>query len=278
MRDTIAANAWNIGANRFRLLLCCFFMCLLAVLPGASQEDNLTCQSISVAGYANVAFCLPSEVSVVLEDLAEANYTKGREAKALLILNSNEVYLHLLYPCTIHAGLSESEIKSHIEAYDPHIKTAGYIVSPLAVNNWQAVWGEIGNWTFVAWQAADNALALMYLDTNMPDEIQSNFLQSLDISVDQTISPLSPEYCQQMNLNQTAQPAIISRDSITGSYVSAEGNLSNYQGSEAEAGTARFEETRERMAYEMEETRQRLDETKERLEGYGMIQSPFILT
>jgi hypothetical protein len=235
-----------------------------------------------MAGYADAGFCLPTWVPTVLEDLAEANYTAGREVKALMLFDESEVYLHLLYPCAIRAGLSELELKSEIEAYDPHIKDAGYGAQDITIGGLPAVWGRVGNWTFVAYQPADSALALMYFEASLPQEIGSSFLNSLNINVNQTASPLWPGYCYQTPITKV-QPVTAYANASDYSQRNMDYDRQDYdqqysQGPEAEARLARFESTKERMMSDMEDTKERLDETREHLEGYGMIPSPSIQT
>lgn len=277
MISTIAGAVRQKEIIKLRLISGCILLCLLTALPVTAQGVDMTCQSVDMAGYANAGFCLPTGVSVVQEDLAEANYTGGREIKALLLFDESEVYLHLLYPCTIR-GISESEIKSQIEAYDPHIKTAGYGTPPISVNGLPAVWGRTGNWTFVAYQPVDNALALIYFEASLPVEIGASFLDSLNIDVNQTVSPLYSGYCSQTVLGQKADPAVANKDASTYSQNDIDYNQHYSQGPEAEARMVRFEATKERMTSDMEDTKERLEETKERLGGYGLIPNPFIHT
>jgi len=283
----IAPIAGSVCKNKktvLNVLLGCLLLCPLIALPVAAQSTGQTCQSTDMAGYADAAFCLPTWVSTVLEDLAEANYTTGREVKALLLFDESEVYLHLLYPCVIHAGLSELELKSEIETYDPHIAAAGYGAQPITIGGLPAVWGRVGNWTFISYQPADNVLALIYFEEGLPQEIGSSFLNSLNININQTVSPLWPGYCYQTPIAKVEPVAVYGNASNYSQNYNYNGQEEmNYgqqypQGPEAEARLTRFEATKERMMSNMEDTKERLDETKERLEGYGMIPNPFIQT
>jgi hypothetical protein len=169
------------------------------------------------------------------------------------------------------------ELKSEIEAYDPHIAAAGYGAQPITIGGMPAVWGRTGNWTFVSYQPSDSALALIYFEEGLPQEIGSSFLNSLNINVNQTVSPLWPGYCYQTPIEKVEPVAAYGNASTYGQ------NDMNYdqqysQGPEAEARLARFEATKERMESNIEDTKERLGETEERLDGYGMIPSPFIQT
>jgi hypothetical protein len=280
MIGKLARTVRLIGLADMKLLLGCFLLCLLTALPAAAQGADLTCQTIDIAGYANASFCLPTGVSVVKEDLAEVNYTEGREVKAVLSFDTSEIYLHLLYPCIISAGMPESEIKPHIEAYDPQIKDAGYGAQPITVEGRPAVWGNVGNWTFVAYQPADNAIMLMYLDDSLSEEVGSRFLESLEVSVNQAVTPLPPGYCARVNPGPTAEayPAYRNISSYSKNDIDYDLVNNNYQKPVAEARMERFEATKEQMMSEMEDTKEKLDETKERLGGYGMIPNPFFQT
>lgn len=280
MTSKLARTVRQIGPADMKLLLGCFLLCLLTALSAAAQGTDLTCQSVDMAGYANASFCLPTGVSVVNEDLAEVNYTEGREVKALLRFDMSEIYLHLLYPCIISAEMSESEIKSHIEAYDPQIKIAGYGAESIVVNGKPAVWGNVGNWTFVAYQPADNAIMLMYLDDSLPGEVGSGFLEGLEVSVNQAVTPLPPGYCSNANPGQTAETyaAYGNVSSYSKSDIDYDLVNNNYQKPNAEARMERFEAAKEQMVSDMEDTKERLNEAKENLGGYGMIPNPFFQT
>lgn len=278
MIATIARTVRQKEATESKLLLGGFVLCILTAMPATAESMDMTCQTVDMAGYANVSFCLPTGVSVSQVDLAEANYSEGREVKTLLLFDMSEVDLHLLYPCAISAGMQESDIKSQIEAFDTKIEAEDYNTLPLSINGQTAVWGQAGNWTFVAYQPEYNALALMYLEDSMPEEIRSSFLEALEIMLNQAVSPLWPGYCTQTSQEQKAEPAVIYKNASSYSNNDIDYNLQNSQGPEAEARMARFEATKERMMSEMEDTKERLEETKERLGGYGMIPNPLFQT
>ncbi|MDM7911901.1 MAG: hypothetical protein QUS09_02285 [Methanotrichaceae archaeon] len=260
--------------TELKLLLGGFLLCLLIAMPATAESMDLTCRSADMAGYANVSFCLPAGVSVSQEDLSEANYTGGREVRALLLFDTSEVHLHLLYPCSISGVMQDSDVKSQIEAFDPDIEAASYSDLPLSVNGQPAIWGQSGNWTFVAYQVADNALALIYFEEGLPEEILSSFLEALEIRVNEAVSPLWSGYCAGISPEQKAEPAVVYKNASSYSNSDIDYELHNSQGSNAEARMARFEATKERMMSEMEETKKRLEETKERLGGYGIIPNP----
>lgn len=261
-------------AARIKLLLGCLLLCILTALSACAQDTNLVCQSVDMAGYASVNFCLPSDVFVTQKDLAEVNYTEGREVKSLLLLNGNEVYLHLIYPCAIKAGLSESEVKSPIEAFDPEIKMADYRTEPISISGRPAVWGQSGNWTFTAYQPADMALAVIYFPESLNQDIMSRFLEGLDISVNETVSPLWPGYCVQERLQRTENESLPVLVKIEEGNYSNENQPKFQESPEAEKRLVRFEATRERMMSDMEETKKRLEKTEENLGGFGMIPNP----
>ncbi len=263
-------------AIELKLLFSGFLLCLLTAMPAAAGSMDLACQSIDMAGYANISFCLPAGVPVSQVDLAEANYTGGREVKTLLLFDTNEMDLHLLYPCAISTEMQEPDIKSQVKAFDKKIEEADYSTLPISINGRPAVWGQAGNWTFAAYQPADNALALMYFDESMPESIRSSFLEALEIMVNQMVSPLWPGYCTQTSPAQTTGDAVIYKNASSYSDSDTDYNPPNPGGPEAEARMARFEATKERMMSEMEDTKERLEETKERLGGYGMIPNPLL--
>ncbi len=198
-----------------------------------------------------------------------------------MLFDGNEIYLHLLYPCAVRARLSQSQLKSEIEAYDTHIDAADYGAQPISIDGQEAVWGKVGNWTFVSYQPADNALALIYFGESLPEEIGSSFLTSLNIEVNRTVSPLWPGYCiQSVPVRSPAATAVAISGTSPDIQSDENNNYNQRNPSEqvAEDRLARFEATEERMMSGMESTKARLDEARGRLAEYGADPGPFIQT
>lgn len=237
-------------------LQCFLLLCLLTSLP-AVAEENQSCKGADMAGYATLAFCLPADVAVLPEALAEGNYTEGREVKALLILNESRVFLHLLFPCRMpSANMEPAELRSRIEAFDPSLKEMTYNTAPLNISGRQALWGGDANRTFAFFQPSNQTLALVLMDENLTEKVRMSLLGSLQITVSQNNSPLLPGYC--------AEPEAAAAN--------AENNTNAYyqyhpteRGGDVEARLARFEAAKEQMAAESEATKERLDAAKERL-------------
>jgi len=61
---TIAILPCRSVPLELKLLFISILLCLLAFLPAAAQEDNITCTSADLGGYAELGFCLPENVIV----------------------------------------------------------------------------------------------------------------------------------------------------------------------------------------------------------------------
>jgi len=180
---TIAILPCRSVPLELKLLFISILLCLLAFLPAAAQEDNITCTSADLGGYAELGFCLPENVIVEPENLEEANYTAGREVRAFMLLNGSRVSLHLLYPCQApQTELEPEAMKSLLEAYDPAMMQANYSDSMLSIRNRSALWGEVDSQIFVAYQPSNQTPVLILMDGNMSDELMVAFLGDLRIT------------------------------------------------------------------------------------------------
>ncbi|VVB66851.1 Uncharacterised protein [uncultured archaeon] len=239
-----------------RLLFISILLCLLASLPAAAQGDNVTCTSADMGSYAELGFCLPENVVVEPETLDEVNYTAGREVRASLRLNGSEVSLHLLYPCQApQMELGPAAMRSLLEAYDPAMLQANYSDSNLSIGNRSALWGEVANQIFVAYQPTNRTPALILMDGNMSDALMVGFLADLRITPKEGSSPLPPGYCP----DSMVAPA----------EVNGKGNLSANAEASSQLGETTGESTqtklmtgREKMAADMQAAKERMAATK----------------
>ena len=111
------------------LLFCCITFGLLTALSSAAQGDNLTRivmpMSDELNNYAELAYILPSQVTVEADTLQVLNYTGGKEVKASILLNGSRVSLYLLYPCQPpQTELDPAALKTLLAATDPAIMQA----------------------------------------------------------------------------------------------------------------------------------------------------------
>jgi hypothetical protein len=175
-----------------RMLLVCGIVIGLMAALGAAVEENAqnkdVCTGAEMGNYAKLVFCLPPEVVVEPETMAEANYTEGREVAASMLLDGNRVGLHLLYPCQApQQELQPPELKPYLEGYDPLLAQATYnesVPGPL-------LWGQIGNQMFIAYQPNNQTIALILMDMNMSESMMTTFLGNLSIAVNEGIAPPS---------------------------------------------------------------------------------------
>ena len=246
-----------------KLLFICFLLCLLASLPAAAQEDNVTCTSADMGSYAELGFCLPKDVVVEPETLEEVNYTAGREVRASMLLNGSRVSLHLLYPCQPpQTELEPAAMKSLIEAYDPAMMQANYSDSNLSIGDRPALWGEVANQIFVAYQPTNQTPALILMDGSMSDELMVGFWGDLRITPKEGSSPLLPGYCP----DSTAAPAEVNVESNPAASAEASSQLTGE--TTAESRQAKLMSGKERMAADMEAAKERLAAAKEKMMGY----------
>lgn len=170
-------------------LLFVFFICLAtAQCQGASPA----CHSMDIGNYANMSFCIPAEASVVPGTLTEDNYSQGEDVIMSLLLNGSKVGLHLLYPCEIKEGLTPSGLRESVNAFDPEMAQANYNLTPMNISGQKALWAVLDNMTFVVYQPANNTVAIIFFDEDMPYLMKLSFLESLRINIG---SELPERYC-----------------------------------------------------------------------------------
>jgi hypothetical protein len=242
-----------------------FVLCLLTSLPAAAQADSLTPFSADLDGYAKLGFYVPSEAAVEPEDLAEANYTEGREVKATLLINGSRVSLHLLYPCQAPvAQLEPAALKAAIDGYNSGMAQAVYNPTPLNVSGQSASWGQVSNQIFVAYQPSVQTIALVLIDESLDETSMEYLLGSLQITVNKGSSPLWPGFCPDTS-GSTAAPAKAASENVA---VAAGSNLLENLKSGGEARETRLETGKERMSSDMEAAQERLAAAKNKLKGF----------
>ena len=247
-----------------KLLFGCFLLFVLGSMTVGAQADKYSCMNADLKGYAELAFCLPPEVNVNPESLAEANYTEGRDVQASLLFNESRVYVHLVYPCQALKGeTGTADLRSALESFDPALKDASYSPTALNITGKSALWGQDGNRIFVAYQPSEKTFAVILMDESLSESAMESFLGSLQINVNEGSTPLTPGYCGE----PTAVPAMVIPAKVVPEKVPSVIDQKPLQGPGAEARMGRLESSQEKMAADMEASQERLADMKERLEG-----------
>ena len=183
------------------LLFCCITLGLMTALSAAAAPEKDVCTGAEMGSYAKLVFCLPPEVVVEPETMAEANYTGGSEVAASMLLDGNRVELHLLYPCQApQKELKPADLKPYLEAFDPIMAQATYNESEQG----PALLGQLGNRNLIAYQPNNLTVALVLADINMSAKMMTTFLGNLSIAVNEGAAP--PSNCPDTTI-ATVAPA-----------------------------------------------------------------------
>lgn len=173
------------------LLFCGIMLALISVFSVAVAQEKDVCTGAEMGSYAKLVFCLPPEVVVEPETMAESNYTDGREVGASMLLDGYRVELHLLYPCEApQRELETTELKPYLEAFDPIMAQTVYNESETG----PALLGKLGNRNLIAYQPNNMTVAMILTDVNMSANMMANFLGNLSIAVNEGVTP--PGNCQ----------------------------------------------------------------------------------
>jgi hypothetical protein len=254
-----------------KLLFGCFLLFVLGSMTVGAQADKYSCMNADMKGYAELAFCLPPEVNVNPESLAEANYTEGRDVQASLLFNESRVYVHLVYPCQALKGeLGTEDLRSALESFDPALMNASYSPNPLNISGKNALWGQDENRIFVAYQPSSQTIAVIFMDESLSESAMESFLGSFQINVNEGSSPLTPGYCGE----PTEVPAEVAPATVVPETTKGVSGQKPLQGPGAEARMGRLESSQEKMASDMEAAQERLAAMKERLGGGSSPQWP----
>jgi hypothetical protein len=163
--------------------------------------------------YAELAYILPSRVNVEADTLQVLNYTDGREVKASILLNGSRVSLYLLYPCqTPQALLETGALKTLLAASDPAILKANYSDTLLAISGRPAIWGQMANQIFAAYQPTNQTAAVVVMDGSLPEETMADFLGNLSITPNEGVTPLTPGYCPDTTVATASTGAPVSAE------------------------------------------------------------------
>lgn len=267
------------------LLYGCIMLIFMVSLQAAAQGETTSCMAADLKGYAELDFCLPPEVAVNPEAITVANYTEGREVKASMLFNESNVFLHLLYPCPAPMALLEpADLRSRIAVFAPVLETANYSSTELSIAGRPALWGQLENTIFAAYQPANQTIALVLMDGRMNETVMVSFLESLQIIINESESPLWPGYCAetspaqpqaQESVNPGTNSSPLSNNPLTEDNALTENNalMSNdlltdnsqqVTNNASTAGTkqSEYEAGKARMAADIEAAKQKLEEAR----------------
>jgi hypothetical protein len=262
------------------VLFCCIILGLLTVLPAASQSDNLTRITMPMSekmnNYAELAYILPSRVNVEADTLQVYNYTGGRDVKASILLNGSRVSLYLLYPCQPPQALLETgALKTLLAASDPAILKANYSDTLLAISGRPAIWGQMANQIFAAYQPTNQTAAVVVMDGGLPEETMADFLGNLSITPNEGVTPLWPGYCPDTTVT-TAASTVAPVSAETTAAPANETAVANPAPSTPAAATPTVAEIvkgktmsrNEKMAADRAAALAKLDEERQKMKGY----------
>jgi hypothetical protein len=250
-------------------------LCLL--LSASAQSPSYACQSISMGQYASFSFCLPSNATSTQGSSYQADYAGGRDVGASFFINGSAASLDLLYPCQIGENLTRTQIISALKTYDSHLSQAFYSTDEAEVNDKNAVFGSYGNGSFVAFQPSTNTVAALFFSGGVGMGAQAKLLSSLELVVNETATPLTPNYCSQINSNSTGNGIVAGMPSASSvsppmtiiSQVPMQPQQPFFRGMGpgSEARMTRIEAALESLNSALEASQEKLGQTKENLTG-----------
>lgn len=259
------------------LLFCCITFGLLTALPSAAQGDNLTRIVMPISdksnNYAELAYILPSQVTVEADTLQVLNYTGGKEVKASILLNGSRVSLYLLYPCQPpQTELDPAALKTLLAATDPAIMQANYSDTLLGISGRPAIWGLMSTQVFAAYQPTNQTAAVIVMDGGLNEETMTDFLGNLTITPNEGVSPLTPGYCP----DTTTAPAETATVSAEATATPAEETAVDNPAPSEPAAKPTLEETvkdnaasrNEKMAADRAAAIAKLEEARKKMKGF----------
>jgi len=192
----IAIMPCRSAPRGLKMLFGCLLLCLLTCMPAAAQAGSINSFKAPLKDYAELNFTLPSEVAVETGSISEGNYTEGRYVTASLRLNESKIALYLIYPCEApETWLDAVGLKSLVDGFAPGLNQTVYSPSPLNISDIPALWGQLNNQILVAYQPSSQTFSLTFIDENVTEDVVEYLLGSLQITVNESSSPLWPGYC-----------------------------------------------------------------------------------
>ncbi|UEC42092.1 MAG: hypothetical protein METHAR1v1_330001 [Methanothrix sp.] len=162
------------------------------------QEEEIVGYGFSLKEYAEVSFAIPAEFDemVQAESLDEGNYSEGKYVVASLLFDDSRVFMLLLYPC----GLTGEELDalglvSALNGFNRAYEQATYSEDPINISGRQAYVGQLEDQLIMVYQPSDLTVSVIFIDEKINPEALDYFVPSLQITVNEAITPLYPEYC-----------------------------------------------------------------------------------
>jgi hypothetical protein len=164
--------------------------------------------------------------------------------------------------------LETGALKTLLAASDPAILKANYSDTLLAISGRPAIWGQMANQIFAAYQPTNQTAAVVVMDGSLPEETMADFLGNLSITPNEGVTPLSPGYCPDTTVATAAS---------TVAPVSAETTaVANPAPSTPAAATPTVAETaknnalsaKEKQAADRAAALAKLDEARQKMKGY----------
>lgn len=216
----IAVMPCSSAPGWLKILFGCVMLCLLICMPAAAQDENATQaedtaqdENLTWIGgdlydYAEIGFAVPKEVEDIVEaeSLSEGNYSEGRYVQATLLFNGSRVFVLLLYPCDPPEGeLDALGLKAVAESFSPELNQTVYSPDPYLIGDRPAIWGMIGNQALVVYQPSNlttSVISAIFIDGNVTEDVVVYFPESLRITVNESSSPLTPGYCEGLEMGE----------------------------------------------------------------------------
>lgn len=204
-------TCWPAGIGL--LISLCILLGLLAANLAAAQEDieeNFIPLRMPIGDevntYAEFVTIVPSAAEAKAVAQETLNYPGGKDIKTSILLNESAIDIFLLYPCQPPVGLLDTEeLKSLLASADKNILLANYSENELFIGEKPAIWGALGPSILAAYQPNNQTAALIVMDSNLDEDTLFNFLVYMNITVDESITPIPPGYCSDVTaINETA--------------------------------------------------------------------------
>ncbi len=250
-------------------------LCLL--LSASAQSPSYSCQSISLGQYASFSFCLPSNATSTQGPSYQADYAGGRDVGASFFINGSAASLDLLYPCQIEENLTRTQIISALKTYDSRLSQAFYSPDEAEVSGKNAVFGSYESGSFVAFQPSANTVAVLFFSSDVGRSTQAELLGNLDLVINETTTPLTPNYCSQINSTSAGNGSVASMPSsssvsppmtiISQAPMQPQQAFFRGMGPSSEARMARIEVALESLNSAREASQEKLGQAKENLGG-----------
>ncbi len=181
----------------------CIVLGLLAANPAAAQDDieeSLAPLRMPIGdevnNYAEFVTLVPSAAEAKPVEQETLNYPGGKDIKTSFLLNGSAVDIFLLYPCQPPEVLLDAEgLKSLLATADESITLVNYSENELFIADKPAIWGALGPKLLAAYQPTNQTAALIVMDINLDEYTLFNFLSYMNITVDESLTPIPPGFC-----------------------------------------------------------------------------------